>query len=133
MEQPLGNGTYYWRSFADDGLERSVLTPVTRFSVDVALPGLPAEVFLYSPSPNPVVEDVTVRFELPARVAAKLGLYDLAGREVVTLVDGLRGAGLHEFSWNGKDYQETRIPNGMYILKLDTRGSQRLRKLVVLR
>jgi hypothetical protein len=133
MEQPLGNGTYYWRSFADDGLERSVLTPVTRFFVDVALPGLPTHVLLHPPRPNPLRDDVTLIFELPSRLSTTLGLYDPAGRCVSTLVDGLRGAGLHELTWDGRDNATNRIPNGMYILKLGAGSSRCLRKLVVLK
>lgn len=133
IEQPMVNGTYYWRSFADDGVERSLLTPVTRFGVDVAAAGLPTDVVLHPPSPNPATDGVTIRFELPARIVTTLGLHDLAGRQVMTLVNGPRGAGLHELSWDGKDSQDKWVPSGMYILNLEADSSQQLRKLVLLR
>jgi hypothetical protein len=94
---------------------------------------------LYQSFPNPIVvpnaagsrvshEQVTIRFDLPEPSPATLILYDLTGREVRRLVDGVLDAGPHEVAFFVAD-----LPNGVYFYRLKTRQREMVRKLAVVR
>lgn len=60
-----------------------------------------------------------------------LKVFDLLGREVVTLVNGERGAGLHNLIWNAAGH-----PSGVYLLQLtlqkeSNKFSQQISKMIL--
>ena len=57
-----------------------------------------------------------------------LRIYDAAGREVATLVDGARPAGKQTVAWSAES-----IPSGVYLAELETATGRTTRKLVLLR
>ncbi|MEO1480021.1 MAG: T9SS type A sorting domain-containing protein, partial [Bacteroidota bacterium] len=57
-------------------------------------PGKPAEAFgLEAPYPNPTASSVTVPLVLPEAAEARVVVYDVLGRTVAVLAEGLRSAG----------------------------------------
>jgi hypothetical protein len=58
----------------------------------------------------------------------KLGIYDLAGREVTRLLDGEGIAGLHSLSIDAQNWA-----SGVYIAKLESAGTIRTAKMVLMR
>jgi hypothetical protein len=58
----------------------------------------------------------------------RLAVYDVAGREVVRLVDGMRPAGEHEVSLEGRG-----MPSGVYHYRLEGGGSVVVKRCVLLR
>jgi alpha-amylase len=83
--------------------------------------------------PNPFVDSTTIRFALPRTGHVRLGVYDLAGREVARLHDGTRAAGTHEIVWDGKDLRRRPVGNGIYFLRLEAGGESVVRKVVLAR
>lgn len=74
--------------------------------------------------PNPFAEGVEVTFALEQPAAsAKLRLFDVRGRRVVTLRDGPLPAGGHRFSWDGRDDSGAAVAPGIYFLRLDAPGA----------
>lgn len=61
--------------------------------------GSPAESFSFRSYPNPVVSEARFSFSLPATAVARLGIYDVSGRLVDSVVDGSLAAGPHELYW----------------------------------
>ena len=74
---------------------------------------LPSEVMLLGNYPNPFNPETTIRYSLPERARVRLAAYDLAGREVVVLVDSVQPAGEHAARFDGRD-----LPSGSYIYRL---------------
>jgi hypothetical protein len=64
--------------------------------------------------PNPFLEATTILFKVSASNHVNIKIYDLLGREVITLVDGLYGAGEQEVIWNGKNSDGIRLSSGIY-------------------
>ncbi|MEZ5064958.1 MAG: T9SS type A sorting domain-containing protein [bacterium] len=54
-----------------------------------------------SAAPNPTRAGVTLRFTVPSTANTRVEIFDVAGRRVETLVDGVRAAGSHEIVWEG--------------------------------
>jgi hypothetical protein len=63
-------------------------------------------------------------FSLLEPVAVDLGIFDLQGRRVATLVEGLEGRGERVHVWNGLDHEGRRVPSGIYFARLKA-GAQR--------
>ena len=76
---------------------------------------LPQEVALGRNYPNPFNPSTTIRYGLPASGEVRLVVYDLLGRVVETLVDGVRPAGWHEVSFGG-----VALSSGTYLYRLET-------------
>jgi phosphatidylserine/phosphatidylglycerophosphate/cardiolipin synthase-like enzyme len=83
--------------------------------------------------PNPTRGLTVIRFALPAEGHVSLGIYDLSGRRVRSLVEGPVGAGEQQVSWNGRSDDGAPQPAGIYFYRLVTRGRSLTRKLVLAR
>ena len=79
--------------------------------------GLAAPVVLGQNYPNPFNPLTTIPVELDATRHVKLSVYDLRGRRVAVLVDGMMGGGRHEIPFDG-----TKLASGQYIYKLEGAG-----------
>ena len=92
------------------------------------LPGLGLEV----DGPNPFSVACEIRFSLPAEGAARLAIYDVAGRRVRELAGGTLAAGPHRARWDGRDAQGRRLGGGVYVIRLESPAGASERKLVLL-
>jgi flagellar hook assembly protein FlgD len=63
-----------------------------------------------------------IHFELQAAGPVRLGVFDLRGRLVATLVDEIVAAGRHEVTWNGRDDSGRELPSGVYLSRLEAGG-----------
>ncbi|RJP80831.1 MAG: T9SS C-terminal target domain-containing protein [Candidatus Zixiibacteriota bacterium] len=81
-----------------------------------------------SASPNPFNPTTAVSYELPAASRVSLRIYDTAGREVATLVNGWRDAGAHQASFDASG-----LPSGIYFAKLEAGGTAQTLKLILLK
>ncbi|UCE02512.1 MAG: T9SS type A sorting domain-containing protein [Candidatus Latescibacterota bacterium] len=86
---------------------------------------------LYPGFPNPFTASTRIRFSLPAERHVRIGVYDVRGRRVVTLFDGVSRAGLHQVQWQGHDAFGRPAANGIYWCQLEA-GSQRERVRIIL-
>lgn len=91
--------------------------------------GVPAGYALHANYPNPFNPETTIAFELGAAGLATLRVYDLLGREVATLVDGVLPAGRHTVVFDAR--QAGRLPSGTYLYRL-TAGSFQQQRLLTL-
>jgi len=102
------------------------------FDLIADVPGGPAVsglTCLYPNSPNPFRSSTTLRFRLAERAEVALRVYDVAGRLVATLLEGSRGAGLHEVTWEGRSGAGRALAPGFYFLSFKTgayRGTQKM-------
>ena len=78
--------------------------------------------------PNPFNSTATIGFALPRTAYASLRVYDLLGREVVVLVDGVMAAGEQRVAW-----QAAGASSGMYYVRLQAGEQTRVTKVMLLR
>jgi len=69
-------------------------------------------------SPNPSRGPVDLSFALAAPERVRLALFDLSGRRLRTVFDGVAGAGTTRLTWNGLDDRGTQAPTGMVFARL---------------
>ena len=89
------------------------------------VPALPDRVQLEAPFPNPFRTRVTFRYALPKPVRIRLAVYDLLGRQVAMLVDGLQAAGQHTITWTPE-----KLAAGLYLVRLEAGGHTETRPVL---
>ena len=92
----------------------------------------PADLALDQNYPNPFNSGTVIRFSLPQSQGVELSVYNLAGQEVLTLVEGTRPAGTHVVSWDGRDDQGRTLASGLYLYRLAAGSRVETRKLLLL-
>jgi hypothetical protein len=75
-------------------------------------------VALRAASPNPFGASTTLRFALADEGAVQLDLFDVGGRHVRRLLDGLHSAGHGQVTWDGRDDRGRDVPPGVYFARL---------------
>lgn len=89
---------------------------------------LPQEVALSPNYPNPFNPTTQMTVTMPVTEHANLVVYDLLGREVLTLFDGVLEAGGHHFTIDA-----SRMASGTYIVRLATSHGELARTICLLR
>jgi len=82
---------------------------------------IPLSIVLYPPFPNPFNAVATMTYQLPLACNVELSVFTLQGEKVVTLVDGVENAGLHQITWDGKDIHGRPLPSGVYFYRVTGR------------
>jgi hypothetical protein len=83
--------------------------------------------------PNPFAGSTTLRFYLPETQQVSIGIYDVRGRLVKSLVESVRGPGVHEVSWDGADIDNQRASPGVYFLRIETGRTSLTGKTILVR
>ncbi|MCH7761590.1 T9SS type A sorting domain-containing protein [candidate division TA06 bacterium] len=83
--------------------------------------------------PNPAKSSARISFSLPNRIQTRLGIYDLTGRQVQVLVDGVREAGSHSVVWDGRDGRGERVASGVYFVRLSAGDITATKKMILLK
>ncbi len=83
--------------------------------------------------PNPFTTETTVHFRLAQAGRIQLGVYDVGGRLLKTLVDGQYPAREYNLSWDGRDERGQQVPGGVYFMQLETERHQECRRVIRLR
>jgi len=84
---------------------------------DVSPATFPATFRLDQNYPNPFNPSTTIRYSLPAPSRVVLRVYDLLGRVVATLTDGVEPAGDRSVSWDARG-----LASGVYVYRLEATG-----------
>ncbi|MBX2992948.1 MAG: T9SS type A sorting domain-containing protein [Bacteroidetes bacterium] len=87
----------------------------------------PAAYALYQNYPNPFNPMTTIRYQLPAAGHVTLKVFDLLGREVATLVDGIQQAGFKSVAFDGGG-----LPSGIYFYRLNNGNYSAVKKMVLI-
>ncbi len=78
--------------------------------------------------PNPTASRATLSFALAEVGPVRLAVYDVLGREVAVLAEGVQGAGEHEVSLDA-----SALPAGVYLVRLVAGGAVHTQRLTLVR
>lgn len=93
--------------------------------------GVPRQLSLRDPSPNPSSRGANLEFDLPTAGDASLSIYDVSGRLVRTLADGQLPPGRHTAAWDGRDAAGRLAGAGVYFARLEYAGARRSCRVVI--
>jgi hypothetical protein len=93
----------------------------------------PGNYALYQNYPNPFNPATTIGFDLPEAGRVWLSVYDLLGREVLTLLNGELAAGHHKVNWNARDARGQLVGSGVYFYRLEAGPKKMARRMLLSR
>jgi hypothetical protein len=85
-------------------------------------------------NPNPFNTLTVIRYHVPQTGSMKLVVYDMLGRKVRTLIDGLVSSGTYGSDWNGTDDDGNRLSTGIYFCHISgEHGIPDSKKMILLK
>jgi minor extracellular serine protease Vpr len=121
QQASAGSGTNGWHMWLEVVLGGTVSVPEEDNSVPVLFA-------LEQNYPNPFNSSTTIRFSIPGRQKVRLSVYDLLGREVVTLIDTEMKAGLHSVV-----YDANGLASGVYLYKLSVDSFVSVKRFILIK
>lgn len=129
---PAGIGlNLYFADFEGDGdldifAQNGVWLSLTPSAADD--PVVAPSSFNLSPYPNPFNAQTTITFDLPRAGDVSLKLFDVLGRDVVTLLDEPLASGTHTHNFTA-----SQLPSGVYFARLSANSITATHKLLLLK
>jgi hypothetical protein len=117
----LTSGTY--RRLPDVAFFTAIVT-----DVDDLVETLPQDFGLQQNYPNPFNPITTIMYQLPLQAYVSLKVYDVLGREVATMVNGIEEPG-----YKSAQFEAGRLSSGVYYYRLRAGNFSDTKKLVLLR
>jgi hypothetical protein len=118
-----GGGAGYFYCFAADAPGTAVTPPSLR-GERIAAEGVQRRVAPYLLSPTPRITEVVYRFALESPANVDVSVHDADGRRRTRLMSGLRLAGEHAVSWDGRDSRGDELRAGLYFIVLSRSAPQ---------
>lgn len=100
----------------------------TPTSISENVDEIPSAVTLEQNFPNPFNPSTIIRYQLNEAVDVQLDVFDMLGRKVATLVNGLVSAGSHE-----AQFDASQLSTGMYIYRLQAGGKVFTRQMMLIK
>jgi hypothetical protein len=89
---------------------------------------LPAAFSLSQNYPNPFNPTTQILFSVPVAGRVSLGVFNVLGQEVATLVDEVRNAGNYSVSFDASN-----MPSGVYFYRLESFRFSETKKLIIMK
>jgi hypothetical protein len=83
--------------------------------------------------PVPFAKNLTLVYSLSHIQMVNLTIYDILGRQVKNLHNGLANPGQYRITWNGRDDKNRKLSAGVYFCRLETETCGETKKLIMLK
>ena len=121
---------------AVDDFEILEVDAVTNVAAPEATP-LPTDLRLYASYPNPFRAGMglvtTIQYELPQPASTRVAIYDINGRNVRILQNGLQNPGRHTVIWNGADHSGKLLSSGFYFIVVEAERQKITRRILLVK
>lgn len=88
---------------------------------------------IQSAYPNPFNPSTTIEFSVPRSGPVRVGVFDVHGKHVATLVNDTMGSGVYRVRWNGKNSTGADAASGVYYAQIQSRGGSGSGRLVLIK
>jgi len=93
-----------------------------------------SEFFVLSQNyPNPFNATTVIEYEIPNNSRVKVAVYNILGREVKSLVDEVKPAGLYAASWDGTAESGNVVASGIYLYRIEIGQTVETRKMMLIK
>ena len=138
------NGILGWYNRRDPNYSTpSIPTCYNLFiTVEIAVPvtdverisnALPSSFMLNQNYPNPFNPTTNIEYSIPLKGIVKLQIFDILGRTVATLVNGIQDAGVYHTTWTGKTSNGITMSSGVYFYRLESGSFSKTERMLLLK
>lgn len=131
---PDGQLTQHYKLSTIDfsGNESEAIKPVSVSGVQGGT--MPGRTALWGAVPNPFNPQTTIGFDLARKTKVNLFVYDLSGRLVDVILDGVTmGRGRNEVVWQGRDMVGRAVAAGTYFCRLDADNYSETKRMMLVK
>ncbi len=114
----------------DFWMEMSYVGPL---AIDGEIGLYPDEFILHSAFPNPFNPTTTLKYELGSAGPVSIDVFDVNGRKIRSLYNGISAPGLHEIRWDARDNHGKQVSSGVYLFKVKMDGKVKTAKTLLLK
>ena len=93
----------------------------------------PNQFKVFNAYPNPFNPVTTLRYQLPEANMVTVTIYDMAGKEVKTLIHQQQTAGVHGIQWNGTNNLGNTVSAGIYLYQVQSGVYNQTNKMILLK
>jgi len=120
LDWHVGTGTFFIRAVVSvynntTGMEETITLNPSAYSIDNAYP-------------NPFNPITSISYSIPEETKVNIEIYDMLGRRVTTLFDGVQTAGTYKTTWNAEN-----CASGIYFYKLSAKNFTQTRKIILMK
>jgi outer membrane protein assembly factor BamB len=94
---------------------------------------IPKTLFISQNRPNPFADLTEITYGLPQPAHVRIGIYNLSGQHVLTLVDNQQNAGCYAVKWDGRNMNGRDVGTGVYFYRLLTGQNTITKKMYLAR
>lgn len=88
----------------------------------------PSQFTLYQNYPNPFNPTTKIKYQVPELTQVRVTVYDVLGKEIKTLVNEEKPAGIYELEFDG-----TSLPSGVYLYRIEAGMYSDTKKFILLK
>lgn len=89
---------------------------------------VPDKLTLYQNYPNPFNPSTMIKFDIVKKSDVRLSIFDIAGKEVRTLINQSLNSGTYEYNFNSSN-----LPSGVYLYRLEADDAVETRRMIILK
>lgn len=94
---------------------------------------IPVKFDLSQNYPNPFNPSTKINFQLPKAEQVTLKIYDISGKEIITLVNSKYAAGKYSTDWMGTDANGKSVSSGVYFYKIIAGSNIQTKRMVFIK
>jgi len=94
---------------------------------------LPSEFQLHQNYPNPFNPTTSITFSIAKFDFVELGIYDILGNKITTLINDHINPGNYNVQWNGKDFNGKSVSGGVYLYQLKSKSFNKTKKMLFIK
>jgi hypothetical protein len=79
--------------------------------------------------PNPFLAGTRIVYRTPHATRLDAAIFDVSGQKIFGWPSLQLAAGSHELQWDGRSFSGSKVPAGVYLLRLESRDGAIVRKL----
>jgi len=123
----------YWRGNIEMGNYELKIKLISPSAITFSTDQLPEEYVVRKCYPNPFNSSTTIHYEISQNSLVEIRIFDVMGREVITLENKTKDIGKHLINWNGTNSNGTVVAAGIYLVQFKIRDQVKTVKAVYLK
>jgi hypothetical protein len=124
----------WFKGFAMDGeVEDLMMMIYAADDVSADQQHIPSAFRLSQNYPNPFNPNTAIPYDVPRGSHVKITLYNLAGQQIVQLVNAYHEPGQYKIIWHGLDATGNAVSSGIYVVLMEAGSFRKTGKLVLIR